>query len=102
MIAWYNTGWNNKGKRPITIYTSLNIGGENWVWETGEEIMPGYFKTFNVEIAGFNFLKYWPDEKSLIPNFLLPKSRRVKHVEPEPLTLRMLAESARAGRWLYD
>ncbi|HCH41073.1 MAG TPA: hypothetical protein DE191_16700, partial [Enterobacter sp.] len=22
--------------------------------------------------------------------------------EPEPLTLRMLSESAKAGRWLYD
>ncbi|EOC0077371.1 DUF1493 family protein [Cronobacter turicensis] len=27
---------------------------------------------------------------------------RVKRVEPAPLTLRMLAESAKAGHWLYE
>ncbi|EOC1268842.1 DUF1493 family protein [Cronobacter malonaticus] len=33
---------------------------------------------------------------------LLPASMRVKRVEPAPLTLRMLAESAKAGHWLYE
>ncbi|MBR9958214.1 DUF1493 family protein [Cronobacter sakazakii] len=32
---------------------------------------------------------------------LLPASMRVKRVAPAPLTLRMLAESAKAGHWLY-
>ncbi|EMA8649977.1 DUF1493 family protein [Cronobacter sakazakii] len=27
---------------------------------------------------------------------------RIKHVAPAPLTLRMLVESAKAGRWLYE
>ncbi|EOC0057679.1 DUF1493 family protein [Cronobacter turicensis] len=33
---------------------------------------------------------------------LLPASMRVKRVVPAPLTLRMLAESAKAGHWLYE
>ncbi|ELY2643137.1 DUF1493 family protein [Cronobacter sakazakii] len=33
---------------------------------------------------------------------LLPASMRIKRVAPAPLTLRMLAESAKAGRWLYE
>ncbi|KAB1491219.1 DUF1493 family protein [Cronobacter sakazakii] len=33
---------------------------------------------------------------------LLPASMRVKRVAPSPLTLRMLAESAKAGHWLYE
>ncbi|EPY2903103.1 DUF1493 family protein [Cronobacter sakazakii] len=33
---------------------------------------------------------------------LLPASMRVKRVAPAPLTLRMLAESAKAGHWLYE
>ncbi|ELY2859433.1 DUF1493 family protein [Cronobacter sakazakii] len=32
---------------------------------------------------------------------LLPASMREKRVAPAPLTLRMLAESAKAGHWLY-
>ncbi|AZP34718.1 DUF1493 domain-containing protein [Cronobacter sakazakii] len=32
---------------------------------------------------------------------LLPASMRIKRVAPAPLTLRMLAESAKAGHWLY-
>ncbi|ELY2649715.1 DUF1493 family protein [Cronobacter sakazakii] len=33
---------------------------------------------------------------------LLPALMRIKHVAPAPLTLRMLAESAKAGHWLYE
>ncbi|EPO1077751.1 DUF1493 family protein [Cronobacter sakazakii] len=33
---------------------------------------------------------------------LLPASMRVKRVAPAPLTLRMLAEYAKAGHWLYE
>ncbi|EKM6441755.1 DUF1493 family protein [Cronobacter sakazakii] len=33
---------------------------------------------------------------------LLPASMRIKRVAPAPLTLRMLVESAKAGRWLYE
>ncbi len=102
IIDWYNAGWNKKRKWLVTIDTSLTTGRYAWVWETGEEIMDSYFRTFNVNPAGFNFLKYWPDEKGLIPNFLLPESLRVKSIEPAPLTLRMLAQSAKASKWLYD
>jgi len=102
VIDWYNAGWNKSGKWPVTIDTSLTTGRYVWVWETGEEIMESYFQAFEVDTQGFNFLKYWPNEKSMIPNFLLPKSLRVKEFEPAPLTLKMLADSARAGKWLYD
>ncbi|EKY3200858.1 DUF1493 family protein [Cronobacter turicensis] len=33
---------------------------------------------------------------------LLPASMRIKRVAPAPLTLRMLAESAKVGHWLYE
>ncbi|EOI3552030.1 DUF1493 family protein [Cronobacter turicensis] len=33
---------------------------------------------------------------------LLPASMCIKRVAPAPLTLRMLAESAKAGHWLYE
>ncbi|HAU5432003.1 DUF1493 family protein [Cronobacter malonaticus] len=33
---------------------------------------------------------------------LLPASMHVKRVAPAPLTLRMLAESAKASHWLYE
>lgn len=102
VIDWYNAGWNKSGKWLVTIDTSLTTGRYVWVWETGEEIMESYFKAFEVDTQGFNFLKYWPNEKSMIPNFLLPKSLRVKEFEPASLTLKMLADSARAGKWLYD
>ncbi|MDR3431827.1 MAG: DUF1493 family protein [Rouxiella aceris] len=61
-----------------------------------------YFKTFNIDPAEFDADKYWHVETGVIPNFLFPKSMRVYEVEAGPLTLRMLAESAKAGRWLYD
>ncbi|EPN1633873.1 DUF1493 family protein [Cronobacter dublinensis] len=77
-------------------------GRTSLVVETGEEIMEDYFSRFNVDKAGFSLLKYWPVEPGWIPNVLLPASMRIKRVAPAPLTLRMLAESAKAGRWLYE
>ncbi|WKX28089.1 DUF1493 family protein [Tatumella ptyseos] len=34
--------------------------------------------------------------------FLRPLSQKVPDVPPKPLTLRMLVESAKAGRWLFN
>lgn len=100
VISWYNAGWNKKGKRQITIDTSLNIYGENWEWEEGMEIMDNYAETFNVDMTEFNFIKYWPDESSILL-LLCCCGCGIDDDEPEPLTLKMLAESARAGKWLY-
>jgi Protein of unknown function (DUF1493) len=107
VLEWYKNKWNGISffsKKPweMTRDTSLSTGRYPWVWETGEEIMDDYFKTFNVNSENFDLLKYWPDEPGWIPHFLLPKSMRIKYVEPEPLTIGMLIESAKAGRWLYD
>lgn len=104
VIAWYNERFNKpglfSGKRwPVTIDTSLTTGRYSWVWETGEEILDEYFKTFNVDPADFDFLKYWPDEESFLCALF---SCGGDDEEPKPLTLRMLAESARAGKWLFN
>ncbi|EIW9159309.1 DUF1493 family protein, partial [Klebsiella pneumoniae] len=44
-----------------------------------------------------------PNEEVVLPlNFLRSKDNKWEWIEPEPLTLKMLVESAKAGRWLYD
>lgn len=106
MVDWYNSNWNkprrfSKRQWPVTIDTSLSTGDYVFVSETGEEIMQNYFKTFQVDPGGFDFYKYWPVEPFILFAFL-PKCMRGDEDEPRPLTLRMLAESAKAGRWLYD
>lgn len=104
IISWYNSNYNEprglfkKRSWPVTIDTSLTTGRYVWAWETGAEIMDDYFKTFNVNPAEFEFLKYWPEESSII--FILCPCW-AEDDEPEPLTLKMLAKSARAGKWLY-
>lgn len=82
--------------------SSLNAAPYSWARETGDEIMQDYFQRFDVDNSGFDFLTYWPYEKGLLPNFLRPKSQRILDQAPKPLTLQMLIESAKAGRWLYD
>ncbi len=103
VIAWYNERFNKpglfSGKRwPVTIETSLSTGDRVWASETGEDIMKAYFERFNVDPAGFDFYKYWPAETFFL--FALCTCGGDDE-EPKPLTLRMLAESARAGVWLY-
>ncbi|KFK97548.1 MULTISPECIES: DUF1493 family protein [unclassified Serratia (in: enterobacteria)] len=105
VFEWYDSKWNLptpfSKKRPLTIDTSLSTGRHPWAREEGDLIMNEFFDKFSVKRAGFDFLKYWPYERGFIPNFLLPKSQRVYYIEPEPLTITMLIESAKAGRWLY-
>ncbi|MEB7586960.1 DUF1493 family protein [Serratia rubidaea] len=107
VLEWYESTYNTKplfakSKPVLTLETSLSTGKYPWARETGDEIMQDYFERFKVDSRDFNFLTYWPYEKGFLPNFLRPKSQKVPDVEPKPLTIQMLVESARAGRWIYD
>lgn len=61
--------------------------------------MNEYFDTFRVERANFDFSKYWPPETFILYALLTCGGN---DDEPLPLTLHMLAKSAREGKWLYD
>ncbi|MBK4769860.1 MAG: DUF1493 family protein [Pantoea sp. Morm] len=107
VLKWYQENYNarplfSRTQPELSYKTSLNTGPYPWARETGDEIMQDYFQRFDVDNRGFDFLTYWPYEKGLIPNFLRPKSQRISDQAPKPLTLQMLIESAKAGRWLYD
>lgn len=78
-------------KKSITLDTNIR-DDLKLVYEDNVEMMDSYFQRWRVERAGFNILDYFN------PEFLGSR-------EPDPhkpLTLRMLAASARAGKWLYD
>ena len=108
IIEWYEKNWNGRVlpffKKPaLTLETSLSTGKYLWADEDAMEILDDYFRRFDVDRKNFSFSKYWPNEEAVLPlNFLRSKERKWRWVEPEPLTLKMLAESAKAGYWLYD
>ncbi|MGQ3902578.1 DUF1493 family protein [Mixta calida] len=107
VFHWYDEKYNSKpvfskSKPVLTLDTSLSTGKYPWARETGDEIMKDYFARFNVDDSSFDFLKYWPHGTGFLPNALRPRSMRVEEKEPETLTIAMLIESAKAGRWLYD
>lgn len=104
VLDWYNERFNKpslffKKRWPVTIDTSLSTGKYVWASETGEDIINEYFERFGVDRCGFDFYKYWPVETFIL--FALCTSG-ADDDEPQPLTLKMLAESARAGKWLFD
>lgn len=99
ILEWYNVRWNKRGKRRVTMDTSLSTGRYPWATETAGEIIESYFVTFKVDRAGFDYFKYWPVESGLFIFGLCTCGD--DEVEPEPLTLKMLADSARAGKWLF-
>ncbi len=82
---------------------SLNTGKKVVLPEDAENFLEEYFKTFKIDVTGFKFHRYFPNEGVwFLPNAILPKYMRTDKHKPEPLTVAMLIESARAGRWLYD
>ena len=108
VLDWYNDSWNGRvfpffRKPALTLETSLSTGKYPWADEEAVEILDEYFSRFNVDRQNFSFKKYWPNEEVFMPlNFLRSKQNKWKWIEPEPLTLKMLVESAKAGHWLYD
>lgn len=108
VMAWYDENWNSRVfpflKRPtLTLETSLSTGKYPWADDDAIDILDDYFMRFSVKRQNFTFHRYWPNEETFIPiNFLRSKENKWQWVEPKPLTLNMLVESAKAGRWLYD
>lgn len=87
----------------LDVDTSLTTGKEATVIEDLIEMVEKYSKTFNVDCSTLNWQKYVPNAGiPFLPNTILPKFLKTDHHEPAPLTINMLIESAKAGRWLYD
>ncbi|WP_175885672.1 DUF1493 family protein [Burkholderia sp. BCC0044] len=66
-----------------------------------EEVMREYSEEFNVDMSGFDIKKYYPEDDFSLLDLINPFRKRVVHHVPD-LNVRMLIESAKAGRWLYN
>jgi len=97
IINFIDEGYNTKKyflfgpKKVINIDMSIR-DDLKLVYEDNIELLDEYFKHWGVDRSNFNVLEYFN------PEFLGSKES-----DPhKPLTLKMLAESARAGKWIYD
>ncbi|MGP2469143.1 MULTISPECIES: DUF1493 family protein [Yersinia] len=80
-------------KIPVEVDSVLQ---NNFGFEDISDATDAYFKAFNVTYDNFYWSNYFPwKEKGLF-------SRKEPIQNKKPLTIRMFAESAKAGRWLYD
>lgn len=87
----------------LDLDTSLTTGKEATVQEDIVGMIEAYAELFHVDCSSLNWHKYFPQVGiPFLPNFILPKSLKTDHSKPAPLTVRMLVESAKTGRWLYD
>lgn len=64
--------------------------------DDAEDLMDEFFTEFNVERGNFKLQTYYPD----IPISWNPFKKTL--VDIPDFTIRMLIESAKDGRWLYD
>lgn len=62
-----------------------------------EELMENFFKKFSVKKENFNINSYYPPQ-----SFSLNPFKKATPIPVPDLTIGMLIESAKAGRWLYD
>ena len=91
------------GAPDLGINDSLTSGRSMTVFEDVFTMMGRFSARFGVDCSGINWFKYYPRVGiPFLPNFLLPERLKTDHAFPAPLTVKMLAESAKAGRWLYD
>lgn len=90
------TTWNFK---PIPIEWDTPLQGYAG-WDELPYVIEDYGKKFNVDISLINFDVYYPwKEESLISKYF--SKEPVRQIS-KALTVRMFAESAKSGRWLFD
>ncbi|WP_279022756.1 DUF1493 family protein [Gibbsiella quercinecans] len=63
--------------------------------EDAIDLLTEFAERYGIKTQDIRFTDYFPNEKGLFEAFT-PKAT------PRPLTVGMLIESAKAGRWLYD
>lgn len=81
---------------------SLNTGRKSVLPEDARDFLEEYSDILHVDMAHFDFRKYFPNTGIwFLPNAILPRHMQTDHHEPTALTVHMLIESAKAGRWLY-
>lgn len=82
---------------PIELDTPLQGYAE---WDELPYAIEDFGDKYNVDVSVIDFEAYYPWEREAIYRKWFTKEP-IKQVS-KPLTVRMLAESARAGHWLYD
>ncbi len=64
------------------------------------EFIDKWAETFNVQAHGFPYRRYFgPEGQQLLSSFLGLFAKRLRRPELVPLTLGMLAEAMRRGKW---
>ncbi|PKH23795.1 cytoplasmic protein [Enterobacterales bacterium CwR94] len=74
-------------KIPLELDTCLQDYAEN---DELPDALEEYSKRFNIDTSVIDMANYFPEGK------------KKSSSDRKPLTVRMFAESAKAGRWLYD
>lgn len=81
---------------------SLSTGKQSVLPEDASDFLEEYASTLDVDMTGFNFNRYFPNEGiRFLPNAILPAYLKTDHHKPEALTVSMLIDSAKAGYWLF-
>jgi len=81
---------------------SISTGKQSVLPEDATDFFEEYTEKLNVDMSGFSFNQYFPNEGiRFLPNAILPSYLKTDHHAPEPLTVSMLIDSANAGRWLF-
>lgn len=67
-----------------------------------EDALEKYQEIFKVDLTFVNWPHYFPWENTPLFTRCFKAKRKEVEKTRKPLTVRMFAESASAGRWLYD
>lgn len=87
----------------LNIDSSLSTGEHLTVQEDVYELIDKYVDLFGVDCSDIKWRRYFPVKiLPFLPNYFLPALLQSDRHKPAPFTIRMLVESANAGRWLYD
>lgn len=94
-IAQYRHEHPSQIQRSTRLREDLGLDGDD-----GEEFLGAYGARFHVDLAGFEFRRYFRDEANLLSPFLvLLEGWRRGRWQTRPITAAHLAAVADAGRW---
>ncbi|UIA89341.1 DUF1493 family protein [Erwinia tracheiphila] len=82
---------------------ATNTGKYLTVREDVYELVDKYVEVFGVDCSSIDWRRYFPILiLPFLPNRIMSARLCSDRHKPQPFTVRMLVESAKAGHWLYD
>ncbi|MBU9823102.1 MULTISPECIES: DUF1493 family protein [Rahnella] len=91
----FRKSWRDPEIVPVQKHWGINEGEFNLLPEDAEDMLLDVFTKYSVDYLDFDMLNYYEAERAFW-------QKKLPQRELKPLTVEMIIEAVKVGRWFYD